>query len=178
MLAAQQRQKRYYDERRTDATYGVGTKVLLSTANVALKVLSTGTRKPAPRWVGPFVITERVGPLGYRLALPDSMRVLDVFHVCYLKPYHDDGRVQPPPVPEMINDEPGFEVQKILNHRVIKTGRQNKVEYLLRLTGYGPEPDMWLTDVTNCDELVQAYWDSKSATTRLRASVCVAYRSS
>ena len=105
------------------------------------------------------------------------MRV-HVFHVCYLKPYHDDGRVQPPPVPEMIDDEPEFEVQKILNHRVIKKGRHNKVEYPLRFTGYGPEHDMWLTDVTNCDELVQAYWDSKPATARLRASVCVAYRSS
>ena len=100
MMAAQQRQKRYYDENRTGVSYTVGTKVLLSTANLALKVLTTGTRKLAPKWVGPFTISERVGPLGYRLNLPANMKVHDVFHVYYLKPYRTDGRVQPPPVPE------------------------------------------------------------------------------
>ena len=32
-----------------------------------------------------------VGPLSYRLELPDSMRVHNVFHVCYLKPYRDEA---------------------------------------------------------------------------------------
>ncbi len=56
MLAAQQRQKRYCDESRTEVAYAVGTKVLLSTAHLDLKVLRAGTRKVAPNWVGPFPI--------------------------------------------------------------------------------------------------------------------------
>lgn len=56
MLAAQQRQKRYCDENRTEVAYAVGTKVLLSTAHLDLKVLKTGTRKLAPNWVRPFPI--------------------------------------------------------------------------------------------------------------------------
>ena len=163
MLAAQQRQKRYYDERRTDAAFSVGTKVLLSTANLALKVLTTGTRKLAPKWVGPFTITERIGPLGYKLDLPDSMKVHDEFHVSFLKLYHADGRVQPPPIPELIDNELEFEVDKILNHRLVK-GRQRKLEYLLRFTGYGPEHDMWLADMSKCPDLVQEFWDSKPVT--------------
>ena len=106
MMAAQQRQKRYYDENRPDKSYAVGTPMLLSTANLNLKVLKTGTRKLAPKWVGPFPIAERIGPLAYKLKLPDSMTVHDVFHVCYLKPYRDDKRVKPPPLPEIIDDEP------------------------------------------------------------------------
>ena len=102
------RQKRYYDENRTDVAYTVGTKVLLSTANLALNVLKTGTRRLAPKWAGSFTVTERVGALGYRLDLPASMKVHDVFHVCYLKPYRKDGRVQPLFVPEITDDEPEF----------------------------------------------------------------------
>ena len=71
------------------------------------------------------------------------MRVHNVFHVCYLKPYRDDGRVQPPPIPELIDDEPEFEVAELLDHRYVKHGRQHKLEYLLRFTGYDPEYDQY-----------------------------------
>ena len=176
MMSAQQRQKRYYDLNRPDKSYAVGTNMLLSTANLNLKVLQTGTRKLAPKWVGPFPVTERIGPLAYRLKLPASMTVHDVFHVCYLKPYRDDGRTKPPPVPEMIDDEPEFEVDRILDHRYTKRGHQRKLEYLLRFTGYGAEHDMWQHDISNCAELVQEYWDRKPVTQRCHAPVCVAYR--
>ena len=105
------------------------------------------------------------------------MKVHDVFHVCYLKPYHRDGRVHPPPLPEVIDDEPEWEVDRILDHRQLKQGRQSKVQYLLRFTGYGAEHDMWQDDVSNCSRLVQEYWDSKPVTQRLHAAVCVAFRS-
>ena len=54
MFAAQQRQKRYHDNNRTDKQFAVGDKALLSTANLALKILRSGTRKLAPKWAGPF----------------------------------------------------------------------------------------------------------------------------
>ena len=97
-------------------------KMHLSTANLNLKVLKTGTRKLAPKRVGPFHITERMAHLAYRLELPASMTVHDVFHVCYLKPYRDDGSTRPPPVPGMLGHEPEFEVQQILDHRYTKRG--------------------------------------------------------
>ena len=60
MFVAQQRQKRYYDNNRTDKQFAVGDKVLLSTANLALKIVKSGTRKLAPKWVGLFTVTVTV----------------------------------------------------------------------------------------------------------------------
>ena len=41
----------------------VGQKLLLSTAELNLKVLSVGTPGLAPKWCGPFDRTERIGML-------------------------------------------------------------------------------------------------------------------
>ena len=47
--------------------------------------------KLAPRFVGPFEILERIGPVAYRLALPPSLaRIHDVFHVSILRQYIPD----------------------------------------------------------------------------------------
>jgi hypothetical protein len=44
--------------------------------------------KLSPRFVGPFEITQRVGRLAYRIALPpDLVRMHDVFHVSILRKY-------------------------------------------------------------------------------------------
>ncbi|KAK8921268.1 hypothetical protein KSP39_PZI020181 [Platanthera zijinensis] len=45
-----------------------------------------GVKKLSPRYVGPYTILERVGPLAYRLELPPELENLhDVFHVLSLR---------------------------------------------------------------------------------------------
>ena len=47
--------------------------------------------KLAPRFVGPFEILERIGPVAYKLALPPSLsRIHNVFHVSVLRKYIPD----------------------------------------------------------------------------------------
>ena len=44
--------------------------------------------KTSPRFVGPFEILERVGPMAYKVSLPPSMsKVHNVFHVLTLRKY-------------------------------------------------------------------------------------------
>ena len=38
-----------------------------------------------------------------------SMAIHDMFHICYLRPYGDDGKTKSPHVPEIVDDEPNFE---------------------------------------------------------------------
>ncbi len=116
LLRAQAAQKRYADKRRREVEFAVGDKVLLSTRNIRLAVPS---RKVADRYVGPFVIVERIGQVAYRLDLARSkLRGLhDVFHVSLLRPFRDNGLgAQPPPV-LIEDDDVEWEVDAILAHR-------------------------------------------------------------
>lgn len=47
--------------------------------------------KLSPRFVGPYEVLERVGPVAYRLALPPSMeKIHNVFHVSMLRRYRSN----------------------------------------------------------------------------------------
>jgi hypothetical protein len=115
MEAAQQRQKAYADAKRRDTSYAVGQEILLSTADIKPKF--KGSAKLLPKWIGPYKVTEVINPVAYRLQLPDTLKLHTVFHASLLKPYKSDGRVLPPPPPEMIEGEFEYEVESILSHR-------------------------------------------------------------
>jgi len=47
--------------------------------------------KLTPRYIGPFEIFQRVGPVAYRLALPPTLQgIHDIFHVSQLRRYIPD----------------------------------------------------------------------------------------
>ncbi|GJW42142.1 putative reverse transcriptase domain-containing protein [Tanacetum coccineum] len=86
LKAARDRQKSYADNRQKPLEFNVGDKVLLK-VSPRKGVVRFGKRsKLSPRYVGPFEIVERVGPLAYRLRLlQELMGVHDTFHVSNLK---------------------------------------------------------------------------------------------
>ncbi|WVZ76569.1 hypothetical protein U9M48_024534 [Paspalum notatum var. saurae] len=83
---AQSRQQSYYDRRRRPLAFEEGDHVYLQ-VSLMKGVHRFGVKgKLAPRYVGPFKITERCGSVAYRLELPPHLAVVhDVFHVSQLK---------------------------------------------------------------------------------------------
>ncbi|KAA0063336.1 pol protein [Cucumis melo var. makuwa] len=79
------------DVRRKDLEFEVGDKVFLKVAPMRGVLRFERRGKLSPRFVGPFEILERIGPVAYRLALPPSLSTVhDVFHVSMLRKYVPD----------------------------------------------------------------------------------------
>ncbi|GJY99933.1 putative reverse transcriptase domain-containing protein [Tanacetum coccineum] len=70
-----------------EALYGRKCRSQIMWAEVGEGVVRFGKKgKLAPRFVGPFEIIEKVGPVAYRLDFPEELNgVHDTFHVSNLK---------------------------------------------------------------------------------------------
>ena len=88
MRTTQIRQKAYADRRHRPLEFSVGDKVFLKVSPIKGILRINRKSKLDPRFVGPFEILKRVGPVAYCLALPLELeRIHDVFHVSQLKKY-------------------------------------------------------------------------------------------
>jgi hypothetical protein len=75
------------------------------------------TTKLAPRRYGPFKVAAKLSPVTYRLTLPPSMKIHPVFHVDLLTRYRETEAHGPNyerPMPDIIDGEPEWEVEKII----------------------------------------------------------------
>ena len=126
------------------------------------KLPDTKSRKLSPRWVGPFEVIAAVGShkLAYELKLPQVVaRMHPVFHVSALRPYLSTGNYQPPPIIEMVNGEPYFEVAYISSTRYSGARR----EYRVHWEG-DRDHDSWerAADLPRCPDKIREFWESKN----------------
>jgi hypothetical protein len=73
LLEAQSWQKRYADNRRRELRFEEGDFVYLKVSLMRRVKRFQVKGKLAPRFVGPYPIIGRIGPVAYRLELPESM---------------------------------------------------------------------------------------------------------
>ena len=93
MKTAQDRQKSYADRRRTDLEFNIGDMVFVKVSPLRNVVRFGSVGKLAPRSVGVFPITERIGQMTYRVKFPKKLGgVHDVFHVSHLRKCLHDTR--------------------------------------------------------------------------------------
>ena len=84
LKVANNRQKSYADMKRKDIRYEISEKVFLKVSPWK-KVMRFGKKgKLSHRFIGPYEVIEKVGPVAYRLALPLNLeKIHNVFHVCH-----------------------------------------------------------------------------------------------
>jgi len=82
LKTAQSRQKSYADKKRRAISFQVGDHVYLRVSPMKGVQQFVAKGKLAPRYVGSFLITERCGPVAYRLELPAQLSAVhNIFHV-------------------------------------------------------------------------------------------------
>ncbi|WOH04359.1 hypothetical protein DCAR_0623768 [Daucus carota subsp. sativus] len=109
LKATQDRQKSYEDQNRREMEYQVGDKVFLKVSPWKGVMRFSNKGKLSPRYIGPYEIIEKIGPLAYRLALPPELsQIHDVFHVSMLRRYRSD--------PTHVLKDPGIEINDNLSY--------------------------------------------------------------
>ena len=134
--------------------FAVGDYVMLATTH--LRFPESLSRTLTPRWIGPFPVLARIGPVAYRLELPQRYSAIHpVFHVSLLKAHYGPVRPGPEPVFQDDSGEQHYEVEAILRHR----GTARRREYLVRWAGYPDHENRWLTagELSGAPDLLAEY---------------------
>ncbi|WVZ77744.1 hypothetical protein U9M48_025571 [Paspalum notatum var. saurae] len=146
---AQSRQKSYSDRRRRPLVFKEGDHVYLRVSPMK-GVHRFGVKgKLAPRYVGPFKISEKCGPVAYRLELPPRLAAVhDIFHVSQLKkclrvPEEeiDTSQVQ-------IEPDLTYEARpvKVLDQKQRSTRRSTVTMYKVQWSEHTEEEATWETE--------------------------------
>ncbi|KAF7762551.1 hypothetical protein Agabi119p4_9144 [Agaricus bisporus var. burnettii] len=126
---------------------------------------ATNIHSNCPTWkldhkrYGPFDVLKQVGDRSYKLKLPDSWAIHNVFHTSLLTKVRDpefDSQKKPtPPPPDIINEEEEYEVEEIRGHRRKGRGTQ----FLVHWKGYRNEDNTWLprSALMNSADILKEY---------------------
>ena len=86
---SQDHQKSYYDKRRKPLEFQVGEHIFLKISPVTGIGRVLKSQKLTPKFLGPYQILRKIGPVAYEIALPPNLSNLHpVFHVSQLRQYN------------------------------------------------------------------------------------------
>ena len=153
-----QRMKSRYDRNRQPREFKEGDMVLVSTKSHRLL---EGHRKHRQKHVGPYLIERKINENAYKLSgLPPGMPSTQ--NVQYLTPFNlspPKFRTRPTPeanVPEIIDGEPEWEVEEILNDR--STRGNGNFRYLVKWANTPQKQWLPLECLNNCCEILRQYY--------------------
>jgi len=155
---AQEEIKKFADKKREKGEeYRVEDLVLLSIKDLKWQMKRRRSEKLTEHFVGPYKIKGIISSNAIELDLPKSIKIHPVVNVSRVRLYTSQvkGQKKIPLKPVIIEGEEKFEVEKILNKRVVR----GKEKFLVRWKGYMAEADMWESreNLENAKELVEEF---------------------
>ncbi len=129
------------------------------------------SKKLSDKFLGLYEILAHPGTHSVTLRLPNSLRAVHpVFHVSMLEPVYPNpipDRIQPPPPPILVNNEPEFEISEILDSKINNCHCTCKLLYLVCWTGYKgtDEETLWIlmSELGHASELMTDFHASYPA---------------
>src|SRR6266404_4874335 len=157
-----------WEQQKHQQRFKEGDQVWLEGQNIQTSHLTT---KLAPKQYGPFPITKVLGPVTYQLHLPEQWSIHPVFHVDLLTPYEETEfheRNFEQPLPDLIDGEEEYEVERIVNSRCF--GHRHQVQYLVHWKGYPESDDQWIlwSDLNAPELLTEFQKENPNAVTHIR----------
>jgi len=128
---AQEEMKKFVDRRRKEKEeYRIGDLVLLSTKDLKWQMKGKRSEKLTKRFMGPYKVKRIVSSNAIELELLKSIKIHPVVNVSRVQLYKSqvEGQKKIPPKPVIIEEEEEFEVEKILNKRMVR----GKKKFLVR----------------------------------------------
>jgi hypothetical protein len=157
---AAEKMKKYYDKKKTPSLdFTPGELVLLDLMNVTTKRPS---RKLDWKRARPFPILKKVRLAGYKIGIPETWKIHDIFNKKLLKkwrkPTTDKQEASIPPTPIIVDEHVEYEVKAIRDHR----GRGKNLRYLVKWEGYPEEDNTWENTemLRNAPDILTEYRDS------------------
>ncbi|KAL4297251.1 hypothetical protein GQ457_12G025690 [Hibiscus cannabinus] len=106
LFQAQLRMKNQADKRRREVELTVGDWAFVRLQPYRqLSLRMNRNQKLSPRFFGPYKVAQRIGPVAYKLELPDSTRIHPIFHISQLKQCKGQPLHQVTPLP-LFRDSP------------------------------------------------------------------------
>lgn len=140
LLRANARMKRQADKHRFERQFAVGDSVFLKLQPYVQSSLARrSNNKLAFRFFGPFKIIQRIGAVAYKLELPASAAIHNVFHVSQLKSSAGSQQVSPS-LPSELQE---FQVPARILQRRWTAGDRPEEQGLVQWSQSPPELATW-----------------------------------